>query len=348
MIGELVSMNYFRYLTLSYLFVVLLAHESIAEVNANPQPRLVVKDAVFDFGSVEQGELVEHSFIVENQGEAPLDIKRIVPSCGCSLADLEKNLVEPHAKTTIKTSFDTSGFWGSKVKTFRIYSNDQTSPSFLLTVQGEVKRDVTVNPPRLYFGDVQKGASLKRAATITVGAKSSIDLLEVISHSNFLEVSDQDINDRGRKGKRISVELKGDLPIGIFRDRVVVKTSSEKNPVITLPVFARIKGDLTVEPAEVSFGLVENGAIESLSKVVRLANSSSQNIKILSIESEPPSIETAVKVIRPGKELEITIRISKDTSSVVRGKVTIKTDHPDPDQQNVTIPIYGIVSNKGD
>ena len=42
-------------------------------------PRMVIEKPLFDAQQVKEGEIVEHAFIVLNQGDAPLQIKRVQP-----------------------------------------------------------------------------------------------------------------------------------------------------------------------------------------------------------------------------------------------------------------------------
>ncbi|HOP47426.1 MAG TPA: hypothetical protein PK874_07165 [Desulfobacteraceae bacterium] len=42
-------------------------------------PKLVLKEKVFDFGNVIQGEIIEHAFIVANEGDKHLEITRVNP-----------------------------------------------------------------------------------------------------------------------------------------------------------------------------------------------------------------------------------------------------------------------------
>ncbi len=46
-------------------------------------PELVIEEPVFDFGTVEQGTSVEHTFRVRNTGRAELRIDHVKTSCGC-------------------------------------------------------------------------------------------------------------------------------------------------------------------------------------------------------------------------------------------------------------------------
>ena len=51
-----------------------------------PRPVIQCKDPVKDFGTIWVGPVLEHSFTIENTGEAPLRITKVRPSCGCTIA----------------------------------------------------------------------------------------------------------------------------------------------------------------------------------------------------------------------------------------------------------------------
>ena len=42
-------------------------------------PKMVLKEAVFDFKEVKEGQVLEHAFQVFNPGDQPLEIKRVNP-----------------------------------------------------------------------------------------------------------------------------------------------------------------------------------------------------------------------------------------------------------------------------
>lgn len=42
-------------------------------------PRLVLEERIFEHEAVEQGEVIEHTFLVHNLGDETLEIKKVVP-----------------------------------------------------------------------------------------------------------------------------------------------------------------------------------------------------------------------------------------------------------------------------
>ncbi|MCB0360995.1 MAG: hypothetical protein KDD44_15205, partial [Bdellovibrionales bacterium] len=145
----------------------------------------------------------------------------------------------------------------------------------------------------------------------------------------------------------ITATLSPKLPVGVFRSRIVVKTTSESNPVVTIPVFARVEGDLSLIPSDVSFGLLEAPLESPATRTVRLQNRSETPVHVLSLKSNNPALSAGVEKVSSGKVYDIEVRLKNSDVGPFRGQVTITTDHPDPDQRELVLPVYGILARKG-
>ena len=100
-------------------------------------PNIKAVATTHNFGSVLQGTPVNHSFVVENRGSSPLQILKITPDCGCSAAELPSPFVEAGERTKIDVTFNTSGFFGFKRRTFRVFTNDPRKRYYILSIEGE-------------------------------------------------------------------------------------------------------------------------------------------------------------------------------------------------------------------
>ena len=81
-------------------------------------------DSVYDFGTVEEGKLVEFSFKFKNTGSKPLVIQDAHPSCGCTVAEKPEQPIRPGETGVIKAVFDTKGKGGNhQEKTILVNSN---------------------------------------------------------------------------------------------------------------------------------------------------------------------------------------------------------------------------------
>src|SRR5262245_49932812 len=81
----------------------------VSQAAEGAQPVITIASPVYDFGTVMEGEPARHKFEVKNTGGAPLDIKSLVASCGCTAAALKQKILAPGDSTEIEVTFDTRG-----------------------------------------------------------------------------------------------------------------------------------------------------------------------------------------------------------------------------------------------
>lgn len=64
---------------------------------------------IFEFGEVDEGAVIKHEFKFTNTGKVPLVIQNAHSTCGCTIPDWPKDLVEPGKTGVIKVEFNTKG-----------------------------------------------------------------------------------------------------------------------------------------------------------------------------------------------------------------------------------------------
>ena len=101
-------------------------------------PAITFEESKYDFGSVAQGGVVDHTFKFKNTGTAPLVISNIGVSCGCTTPEWTKEPVMPGKTGTIAAHFNTAGKMGMQNKVLTIESN-AAAGSVTVSLVGEVK-----------------------------------------------------------------------------------------------------------------------------------------------------------------------------------------------------------------
>mgnify|MGYP001801668364 CR=1 FL=1 len=91
---------------------------------------------LFNFGTVEQGEKLTHTFYFENTGSVALKIDKVKPSCGCTATDYSKEAILPGEKGQVTISYDAKKA-GVFTKSVTIFSNALEGQK-LLRFTGEV------------------------------------------------------------------------------------------------------------------------------------------------------------------------------------------------------------------
>ncbi|MDC3336637.1 DUF1573 domain-containing protein [Flavobacteriales bacterium] len=84
---------------------------------------IACSQALYDFGSVTEGDKVSHEFVIHNSGTKPLEIEKVVTRCGCSVAEYNQEPIAPGASTKIKITIDTKGMAGKQVKSVTVVAN---------------------------------------------------------------------------------------------------------------------------------------------------------------------------------------------------------------------------------
>jgi len=85
----------------------------------------LIDSAAYDFGTIEEGAIVEHDFKFRNDGEYPLILNNISTSCGCTTPEWPKDPIEPNQTSSIKVRFDSKHKEGPQVKTITVYANTE-------------------------------------------------------------------------------------------------------------------------------------------------------------------------------------------------------------------------------
>jgi len=88
-----------------------------------PLPEFKFEESLHDFGSIKDGDVVEHVFSFVNSGEAPLIISDAKATCGCTVPDWPKEPIPVGGKGEIKVRFNSKGKPGVNNKTVTLTAN---------------------------------------------------------------------------------------------------------------------------------------------------------------------------------------------------------------------------------
>ncbi|NEW77826.1 MAG: DUF1573 domain-containing protein [Gelidibacter sp.] len=77
----------------------------------------------YDFGTVNEGEVVEGVFKITNKGKTDLIITDASASCGCTVPEWPKDPIKPGDSGELKFSFDSKGRTGKQSKSITLQTN---------------------------------------------------------------------------------------------------------------------------------------------------------------------------------------------------------------------------------
>ncbi len=302
-------------------------------------PKAEAIDPMFNFGTAPSGPPVKHVFKIRNAGTGTLTIDGVTTSCGCTAAKPTKNSLAPGEESDIAVQFDTISEKGPSTRTITVVTNDPKQRQLELTLKGDLRAQVEAAPPFVAFGIVKHG--VEKTSRVTIADLVNDKELQVgpITNSSVNVKVSQEPRTDGKPGAMLTVTVLKSMPVGPFDDTIKVATSRAP---LNIAVYGTVTGDLTVSPAQVSFGIVPHH--QSALRIVRLTNAGGQAINVLGVTSSNQSVTAAVEPIKAGKEYKVTLELRPNTpDGALRGAIAIRTD--DPQETWVNVPFYGIVGS---
>jgi len=108
------------------------------EVSETQQgPVMVFEETEYQFGKINQGEKVAHTFVFNNTGDAPLIINSASGSCGCTVPEWPHEPILPGAKGEVNVIFNSAGKRGPQNKSVTLNTNQGDTP-IRIYIKGEV------------------------------------------------------------------------------------------------------------------------------------------------------------------------------------------------------------------
>jgi hypothetical protein len=121
--------------------------------NGAPKIEIVGGDSL-DFGTASPG-ILQDTVRITNVGNDTLKIVEVRPSCGCTTAGIDNNILLPGDTARVPITLDVTHYTGYVRKNLTIMSNDSTRPNFQVALVANLVRDLMVNPT---FFPVPEGA----------------------------------------------------------------------------------------------------------------------------------------------------------------------------------------------
>lgn len=116
-------------------------------VPVGPLTTISFPESEFDFGEIQDGEKITHTFKFTNTGSEPLVISKAVGSCGCTVPDWPKEPIAPGKTGEIKVQYDSRGKGatkaeGGRIENKRVTITANTDPvNTYVHIKGKVFKD---------------------------------------------------------------------------------------------------------------------------------------------------------------------------------------------------------------
>ncbi len=259
-------------------------------MSAAAAPKILCPTPQFDFGVRRDNEVVVHKFVITNTGDAPLSIKRVKASCGCTAVKSSKSSIPPGESATIDSRFTLKGRRGKQRKSILIESNDPTTPRLRLWLKGTIVVEVALEPRYLNFRQMHK-SNVSTQTVKLVSLRPEIRITDVKSDTPAYDATiDPD-------GRGLTVRTVPPLSEGLVRGRLTVTTDHPKGLEANLNIAGVAVGDLTALPREL---ILRKSWPDARKLALTVRPFKKLAFEVTKVEAPLPSIKTAFRKLPNG------------------------------------------------
>ncbi|MCS7301319.1 MAG: DUF1573 domain-containing protein [Fimbriimonadales bacterium] len=299
-----------------------------------PKPKIVVNSMEHDFGEIVQGAVVKHTFIIKNEGDAPLEITAR-PSCGCVTPYYDK-VIEPGKEGRIEAELRSAGFRGAQVKTIQVSSNDPDNPNLTLRLTTFIRTAIEVRPSEQIQLTLNSDKPTVQEVEVVSTTDEPLELSEVRANAPFAQVEAQKID---AKRTKLTITLSPEAPNGRNTVLVTARTNSTAQPQVN--VVLQYEKGIVVVPTTVFFGAINSATPLPIERIVTVSRAD-KGFQVKKFEVDDPNIEVKHEATEDGKQHRFILRYKGGwQAGNVRKNLIIETD--DPQQPTLRVSILANV-----
>ncbi len=294
-------------------------------VPAGPAPRLVAAEPIFDAGTVSKGELVRVDFVLENKGEADLEITDVRPACGCTVASFDKKIA-PGAQGKVHAELETMDFQGPIAKTVTVLSNDPANPRLTLTIKVKIEPHVAVFPGFARYVYVQTLEPGTLTQTVWSIDTENFQVLDVKSPYPFITTSFREAKDDEKRADgvgrqwKIDMTIQPDAAVGPLREFLSIMTNHPKQKEVRIPISGFVRPLMHLTPQVADFGAVDK-ITEAREIELSLVNFGEDAVTIPAIESDLPGVTATAEATEAGRRFKVKVKLAPGAA---KGKLDTK------------------------
>jgi hypothetical protein len=278
-----------------------------AESEKAGEPKIEIDNAVYNFGEVYRGSLVNHSFKIKNSGDADLIIKKVDKDCGCTVFKLPKDVIAPGEEVEVNVKVNTLSQMGEIDKKIRLTNNDRSEPELLLSMVGKVLITATIDPPKVKLREIKPGDEIPEQVVWIIPEEGyDLKVTSVISSNPRISARIIGVDENGTKiGVNISTDTDKSFVVGQIR----AISNLQEELFLTIPVRVNIVQPYILSPRRLEFTNIPLDIETPLGYSIIVLNNETEPLKIKDIKNNSEYIEYKLTTVEAGIKYKLTVRL---------------------------------------
>jgi hypothetical protein len=196
-----------------------------------PYPKAVIAETEVNFGRMEVGEERSHEFVIRNEGDAPLLMRKGPTTCQCTVSDLETGELGVGSSAKILLKWKPVVQAEQFAKGAEIRTNDPEHRSINLRIIGMVAPRLLLHPPGIWeTPDVLEGEASVYTGAVFSPVADAFQVVALNSSTSLMTAETLPLDKQsleamhGQSGHSVRVTVSPDVPIGPFNFPLKIKT----------------------------------------------------------------------------------------------------------------------------
>lgn len=326
------------------IFAVLLLVVGAAAAENGGSPKLVVPSKIIDAGAVSQGVVFNANFDLVNEGDATLNVKAVRPTCGCTVADFDREIAAG-ATGQVKAKLDTKDFSGPISKSILVMTDDPQNPTVTLVIKADVRPFVEILPrPLIRFNAVMHEPMNQSFIVAGADPAKPVKIEGITSSVPFLKTSirtlgeDELLAGKSETQYEVTLSLTPDAPAGPVNAVLMVNTDAEEAPKIPVKVYGVVRALIHITPSQIQFGSVQASTRPGRNLIVVNNHTDGTQVQVTGATVNDPAFDAQVATIEEGRRYQVTVVVKPNADPGSRdATLTVNTD--DEDFPSLTVPV---------
>ena len=314
---------------------------------AQDAPKATIAESTFKFGKAVRGTVVEHEYVVRNEGSKALSIKNVVMSIPLKVLKMPAS-VPAGGEGLLKFSLDTAQVGNFYEGVIVVTTDDPAQPEIQLQFDGNIISTVEVSPMPAFYISSQRGEAKEATVEIISHEQDPLRIEKIESPSKLFTVDVQTVEE----GKRYSVVLRMSptAPLGKNNEVIKVHTSSVRSPVIQIGAHTFVRDRVYTFPQTVDFGQIRLNELRTAKEtpdwaVQRLMVYESDRTGDFEVQlsSDLGFVKTMTQRAPTGDRYQVFISLDADKLKAGTFKGTLQISTNDSLVKKLAVPISGTV-----
>ncbi len=299
---------------------------------AEGTPKIQFDQTVYDFGKTSQVETVSGVFKFKNIGDGILKLEPPKPSCGCTVAELKPDTLQPGETGELPFTLHLGQVKAQLDKRITVKSNDPRTPEVSLTIKVDYTPLYDINPmtlaPQLAF-DVN---DTDQFTTITRTDGKPLRIVRLDASKPWITAKVEPGAKADDTTARIHVTIQRDGPPRRFNEFIQVYAADQTNtPVSSIYLYGQIAGEVSLNPEALYWSITAttNTSAErpeaQITQRVTIRSAAGKAIELKNPQSSIKGIKLEMASKEDGRVYEVVAKLVEVPASTISGNVSFET-----------------------